>query len=197
MPTHQDGVENRDKVYYIDGQKLSPVKNHPYLGFMLSNDLRWNSHVENIVVKANKSLGFVRRNLYLSSENTKHSAYVTIVRPNLDYATAVWNPYRQEQIDSIEAVQRCAARFIKRDYNRTSSVTEMLQSVDLDLLEDKRKAHRLNLFYLVVSYLFDCTAYTLIIFYLNSILLHHFLMIHLFKPTAIMIITFIVSFQGQ
>ena len=50
--------------YYIDGQKLSPVKNHPYLGVMLSHDLRWNSHVENIVVKANKSLGFVRRNLY-------------------------------------------------------------------------------------------------------------------------------------
>ena len=33
---------------YTDGQKLSP-----YLGVMLSNDPRWNSHVENIVVKAN------------------------------------------------------------------------------------------------------------------------------------------------
>ena len=59
--------------YYIDGQKLSPVKNHPYLGVMLSNDLRWN--MENIVVKANKSLGFVRHNLYPCSENTKRSAY--------------------------------------------------------------------------------------------------------------------------
>ena len=38
--------------YYIDGQKLSPLKNHPYPGVMLSNDLTWNSHVENIVVKA-------------------------------------------------------------------------------------------------------------------------------------------------
>ena len=56
-----------------------------------------------------------------------------------------------EQIDSIEAVQRRAARFIKRDYKRTSSVTEMLQSLDLDLLEDRRKAHRLNIFYLPVN----------------------------------------------
>ena len=99
--------------YYIDGQKLSLVKNHPYLGVMLSNDLTWNPHVENIVVKATKSLGFVRRNLYPCSENTTRSAYVTIVRPNLEYATAVWDPYRQEQIDSIEAAQRRAARFIK------------------------------------------------------------------------------------
>ena len=67
--------------YYIDGQKLSP-----YLEVMLSN----------IVVKANKSFGFVRGNLYPFSENTKRSAYVTIVRPNLQYATAVWDPYRQE-----------------------------------------------------------------------------------------------------
>ena len=87
--------------YYIDGQKLSP-----YLEVMLSNDPRWNSHVENIVVKANKSLRFVRVNLYPFSENTNRSAYVTIVRPNLQYAT-----------DSMEAVQRHAARFIKRDYN--------------------------------------------------------------------------------
>ena len=52
--------------------------------------------------------------------------------------------YRQKQIDLIEAVQRRAARFIKREYNRTSSVTEMLQSLDLDLLENRRKAHRIE-----------------------------------------------------
>ena len=102
--------------YCIDGRKLSPVTNHPNLGVLLSNNLRWNSHVENIVVKANKALGFVRRNLSRPcSERTKRLAYVTIVRPNLEYATAVWDPYRQEQIDSIETVQRRAARFIKRD----------------------------------------------------------------------------------
>ena len=99
--------------YYIDGRKLSPVINHLYLGVMLSNDLKWNSHVNNIVAKANRSLGFVKRNLYSCTETTKRSAYVTIVRPTVEHATGVWDPYRQEQIDSIEAVQRCAARFIK------------------------------------------------------------------------------------
>ena len=49
--------------------------------------------------QSNKSLGFVRRNLYPRSENTKRSAYVSIVRPNLEYATAVWDPHRREQIE--------------------------------------------------------------------------------------------------
>ena len=87
--------------YYIDGRKLSPVINHPYVGVMLSNDLKWNSHVNSIVPKANRSLGFVKRNLYPCTETIKRSAYVTIVRPILEYATVVWDPSRQEQIDSI------------------------------------------------------------------------------------------------
>ncbi|KXJ28647.1 RNA-directed DNA polymerase from mobile element jockey [Exaiptasia diaphana] len=132
--------------YYIDGRKLSPVTNHPYLGVSLSSDLKWNTHVNNIVAKANKSLGFVKRNLYSCTERTKRTAYVSIVRPTLEYATAVWDPYRQEQIDAIEAVQRRAARFIKNDYNRSSSVTEMLKCLDLDQLQDRRP---LCLFYFI------------------------------------------------
>ena len=89
---------------------LVSVINYSYLGVLLSNDLKWNSHVNNIVAKANKSLGFVKRNLYPCTETTKRLAYVTIVKPTLEYATAVWDPYRQQQIDSIEAVQRRAAR---------------------------------------------------------------------------------------
>ena len=67
--------------YYIDHRKLSPVINHRYLGVMLSNDLKWNSHVNNIVAKASRSLSFVKGNLYSCTETTKRSVYVTIVRP--------------------------------------------------------------------------------------------------------------------
>ena len=60
-------------AYYIDGKKSSPVKNHPQLGVMRSDELRWNSHVNNIVNKVNKSLGFVKRNLYPCCESAKRS----------------------------------------------------------------------------------------------------------------------------
>ncbi|KAG1684579.1 hypothetical protein GQR58_009384 [Nymphon striatum] len=96
------------KDYFLYNQKLSPVKEHSYLGVRLSDDLRWNAHINKIVKKANSTLGFVKRNLYSCSEQTKHAAYVTIVRPHLEYASAVWDPYIQDQINSIEAVQRRA-----------------------------------------------------------------------------------------
>ena len=107
----------------------------------------------------------------------------------------MWDPCRQEPIDSIEAVQRRAARFIKRDYNRTSSVTEMLKSLYLDRLEHKRKAHRLCIFYLAVNSL--VVLPTPNHFYLDSVLLDPLLIIHLFNPVEIMIIIFIVFFQER
>ena len=117
------------------------------------------------------------------------------MRPNLEYATAVRDPYRQEHMDSIEAVQRRVARFIKRDYKRTSSVTEMLQSLDLELLEDRRKAHRLNIFYLALN---NSVALPIPDYFSpKQRFTRSFLMIHLFKPIAIMIIIFIVFIQGQ
>ena len=107
----------------------------------------------------------------------------------------MWDPCRQEQIDSVEAVQRRAARFIKRDYNRTSSVTEMLKSLDLDRLEHRRKAHRLSIFYLAVNNLIVLpTPYH---FYLDSVLLDPLLITHLFNPVAIMIIIFIAFIQER
>ncbi|XP_028403960.1 uncharacterized protein LOC114526557 [Dendronephthya gigantea] len=96
------------KDYTLYNQKLSGVKHHPYLGVQLSDDLRWNLHVNKIVNKANSVLGFIKRNLYSCSEDTKRIAYTTLVRPHLEYAAAVWDPYRQEQVDKIEAVQRRA-----------------------------------------------------------------------------------------
>ena len=63
----------------------------------------------------------------------------------------MWDSYRQEKIVSIEAVQLCAARFITRDYNRTSSDTEMFRSLNLDQLEHGRKFHQLSIFYLALN----------------------------------------------
>ena len=63
----------------------------------------------------------------------------------------MWDSYRQEKIVSIEAVQPCAARFITRDYNRTSSDTEMIRSLDLDQLEHGRKFHQLSIYYLALN----------------------------------------------
>ena len=100
------------KDYTLYNQTLVAVQQHPYLGVLLHVLLRWNSHVDSIANKGNSSLAFVKRNLYACSEETKRAVYVSLVRPHLEYATAVWDPYRQNQVERLEAIQSSAVRLL-------------------------------------------------------------------------------------
>ena len=137
--------------YTLHGTTLESVDSAKYLGVTISNDLTWNKHIDNITNKANQTLGFLRRNLKVRSEQIKSTAYKTLVRPQLEYCSPTWAPYTDTQITQIEAVQRRAARWVKHDYGRLSSVTEMLKSLEWRQLELRRIDQRLTLFYNMVN----------------------------------------------
>ena len=62
----------------------------------------------------------------MSLKEVKETAYLTLVRPYLEYASGVWNPYRLYLISDIEKIQRRAVRWTLSDYNRYNSVSNML-----------------------------------------------------------------------
>ena len=133
--------------YYLHGQKLEIVKSAKYLGVTLQDDGEWEDHITNIVNAGNKTLGFIRRNLRVNSISTKSLAYIMMVRPKLDNASPVWDPYKQDQIAKIEKVQRRAARVVVNRHRNTSSVSDMLSTLGWDTLERRRKDARLTLLY--------------------------------------------------
>lgn len=135
-------------TYTLDGVALSPVENHPYLGVTITNNLSWNRHIQETCSKANRSLGFIKRNLYSCNQSTKLTAYRSLVRPLVEYSSAVWDPYTKQNIDKLEAVQKRAARFILNDYkSRTPGcATQMVKDLGLEPLTTRRKARRLCIF---------------------------------------------------
>ena len=135
------------KDYTLYNQTLVAVQQHPYLGVLLHVLLRWNSHVDSIANKGNSSLAFVKRNLYACSEETKRAADVSLVRRHLEYATAVWDPYRQNQVEKLDTIQSRAVRFIKHDYSYNTSVSKLKKSLSVGLLSERRKSHRLQIFH--------------------------------------------------
>ena len=84
--------------YTLHGHTLDHVTKAKYLGVTISSDLEWESHINNITKKANNTLGFLKRNLNINSVYMKEQAYKSLVRPSLEYACSVWDPYLQQDI---------------------------------------------------------------------------------------------------
>ena len=126
-----------------------------YLGVTISEDLRWGKHIDVITKKANQTLGFLRRNIEVHNQDLKSTAYKTLVRPQLEYASSVWSPNTDQDINKLEAAQRRAARWATRDYKQMSSVTEMLGNLRWRPLDQRRIDNRLIMLYKIT---FDLVA---------------------------------------
>ena len=102
-------------------------------------------------------MAFLRRNIRSASQQAKSTAYKTFVRPTLEYASTVWTPHDTDS-NQLEMVQRRAARFVKSDYSRTSSVTAMRQDLGWDTLQQRRDQARLSMMYRITHQQVDIPA---------------------------------------
>ena len=78
--------------YTLEGTDLENVESIKYLGATTTSDLRWNTHASNVSTKANRTLGFLRRNLYSYIQEVNEAAYKGLMSPVLDYGSSVWDP---------------------------------------------------------------------------------------------------------
>ena len=77
--------KGKSKFYELDKYILKHVDNNPYLGLILSKDLKWSTHIDLISRKASSALGFIQRNLKKCPSQVKKTAYIALVRSTLEY----------------------------------------------------------------------------------------------------------------
>ena len=124
--------------YTLEGTDLENVESIKYLGVTITSDLRWNTHVSNVCTKANRTLGFLRRNLYSCPQEVKEAAYEGLVCPVLDYGSLVWDPPGVVLQEELERVQKRTARFVTGVYNyETGSMTGILGQLKLESLKNR------------------------------------------------------------
>lgn len=109
--------------------------------------MTWNNHINHILASANRSLGFLKRNLRQAPAHLRKLAYTTLIRPKLEYASAIWDPHHSYLITDLEALQNRAVRFIFSDYSRHTSVTALKSRAELETLSHRRNISRLTLFH--------------------------------------------------
>ena len=102
--------------YMLHDHELEVTTDSKYLGVTISNDLNWATHIRNISAKANRTIGFLRRNIHSCPKVVKAAACTTLVRPSIEYASAVWDPYDKNQTMQLDSIQCRAARFVNNNF---------------------------------------------------------------------------------
>ena len=133
----------------LDNHPLDQVKMFKYLGVLLSHDLSWGEHVQSVRSRARKILGLLYRRFYNNAPS--HSLlqlYLSLVRPHLDYASAIWSPHTKKDIIMLDNVQKFACRMATKFWD--SGYEDLLEIVHLPSLECRRLETRLCLLYKIV-----------------------------------------------
>ena len=101
--------------YYIGNTYIERVLEEEDLGFIISNNLSWDSHVMHIVLKNNRMLGLLRRTCPLITYvKVRRTLYPSLAKSQLSYATDVWSPGSFKLRMILERVLRRASRSILR-----------------------------------------------------------------------------------
>ena len=86
-------------------------------------------HIDRITGNANRTLGYIRRNIKTKNQKVRQTAYNTLVRPQLEYSVPVWDPSTIDKTCKLEKIQRRAARWTTSNYDTRSSVSAMLSQL--------------------------------------------------------------------
>ena len=73
------------------------------------------------------------------------------MRPHIEYAATVWDPHISKQKHSLEMVQRRAARWVTNIHHNTTSVSDMLQTLDWGSMEHRRATSRLGMLFQIYN----------------------------------------------
>ena len=129
-------------------QKISSRSAVCDLGVVISSNLKWHQHVCIIVFKA-----FMHSHQILNCFNSNNvwillKAYVTYIRPLLEYNTVIWSPFLKSVISMMESVQKRFTKKICFHCNIfNTSYSHHLNMLNLKSLEYRRVAFDLMFMY--------------------------------------------------
>ena len=107
---HNQGADYTIRDQNGDMRKLSTTTSERDLGLQISKDLKPHDQVCKTASTANRVLGMLKNTFVSRDPELWKRLYTTYVRPHLEYAIQVWNPYAKKDVATLEKVQRRATK---------------------------------------------------------------------------------------
>ena len=122
--------------YFFENQPINQIDSVKDLGILFEPNLKFHSHIHNIVSKAKQRASLIHRSFLSRDVVTLKRAFVVYVRPLLEYSAQVWSPSLITLINEIEKVQKIFTERLPGLQNL--NYCERLQILKLKSLEHRR-----------------------------------------------------------
>ena len=151
------GHRNPHSQYTLQGTALESSECEKDLGVTITNDLKFSRQCIEAEKKAQRMLGYVKRQFGYRNKEVVLTLYNSLIRPHLEYAVQFWCPSFRKDIIRLERVQARATKLIPSI--RHMSYEDRLKELDLFSLETRRlRGQLIEVFKILKG--FDCVDYT-------------------------------------
>ncbi len=131
----QVGTRNKKFDYEMHDVKLKSVQCVKDPGIKIASNLKFSQQCVDAANKANRIVGFIKRNFSFKNKDVIFPLYTSLVRPHLEYAVQFWSPHHAKDIAKL-GVQRRAIKMIPSLRNKTYE--ERLSTFNMFSLEKRR-----------------------------------------------------------
>jgi hypothetical protein len=135
-------------ILRLNGVVVREAQTHKHLGLTFNSTLTWSDHIGQIVTKAGRCIGLLRRLGRDVPRQCLEILYISMIRPILEYADIIYDGSSDTHLKRVESTQRQAALACTGAYKHTHHVS-LLNELGWPLLSIRRKHHRLNLMFKV------------------------------------------------
>ena len=135
----------------LNDTPLNQVHEFKYLGLICDETLSWNRHIESLLSKIGKMVGFLGRLRHSLNESVVNSIYKALIIPYFDYGDAIYGSACKTYIEKLQKVQNRAARIILKVKKESHvSVSEMHNALGWQFLDNRRNHNSIVLMYKVM-----------------------------------------------
>ena len=126
--------------------QITEVDSHKHLGIVFSQDCSWHKHINYISEKAWTRINIMRKLKFQLDRKSLETIYIVFIRPLLEYGDVIWDNCTQYEKRELDKIQNEAARIVT-GATKLVSLDTLYSEIRWETLEQRRKNHRLTLFY--------------------------------------------------
>ena len=143
---------------YFNNIPITQTPTLTSLGVTITQTLSWNEHVFKQIDKASKRLFILRKYKYLLPRVALERIYTSMIRPVLEFGDVIYDSISLSTGQAIESIQRQSAIICTGAYRHTRHLN-LLSELGWDSMADRRRFHKLCLFYKIFHQIYPSYLY--------------------------------------